>query len=116
MQNLETFQLHLKLGGEICSSDVNMHKGHWAFVSSRFRFDFIFILPSLLRWAVYVKKNRSFTMELLPLNAAPRDNLFELCSSNFDEEGNKGPEHILTEVLLFPPIHIYSPFVWKYFS
>ena len=116
MQNLETFELHLKLGGEICSSDVNMHKGHWAFVSSRFRFDFIFILPSLLRWAVYVKKNRSFTMGLLPLNVAPRDNLFELCSSNFDEEGNKGLEHILTEVLLFPPIHIYSPFVWKYFS
>ena len=116
MQNLETFQLHLKLGGEICSSDVNMHNGHWAFVSSRFRFDFIFILPSLLRWAVYVKKTRSFTMELLPLNAAPRDNLFELCSSNFDEEGNKGPEHILTEVLLFTPIHIYSPFVRKYFS
>ena len=116
MQNSETFQLHLKLGGEICSSDVNMHKGHWAFVSSRFRFNFIFILPSLLRWAVYVKKNRSFTMGLLPLNAAPRDNLFELCSSNFDEEGNKGLEHILTEVLLFTPVHIYSPFVWKYFS
>ena len=55
-------------------------------------------------------------MELLPLNAAPRDNLFELCSRNFDEEGNKGLEHILTEVLLFTPVHIYSPFVWKYFS
>ena len=94
MQNLETFQLHLKLGGEICSSDVNMNKGHWPFVSSRLRFDVIFILPSLLRWAVYVKKNRSFTMGLLPLNVAPRDNLFELCSRNFDEEGNKGPEHI----------------------
>ena len=87
MQNLETFQLHLKLGGEICSSDVNMHNGHCAFVSSRFRFDFIFILPSLLRWAVYVKKDRSFTVGILPLNAAPRDDLFELCR-------NKGPEHI----------------------
>ena len=81
MQNLETFQLHLKLGGEICSSDVNMHNGHWAFVSSRFRFDFIFILPSLLRWAVYVKKNRSFTMGLLPLNAAPGETTFSSCAA-----------------------------------
>ena len=90
----QLFNFNTRLGGEICSSDVNMLKGHWPFVRVRFRFDFIFILPSLLRWTVYVKKNRSFTMGLLPLNAAPRDNLFELCSSNFDEEGNKGPEHI----------------------
>ncbi|CAH3189078.1 unnamed protein product, partial [Porites lobata] len=47
-----------------------------------------------IRWAVYVKRNRSFIMGLLPLNAAPRDNLLELRSSNFDEEGNKGLEHI----------------------
>ena len=88
------FNFKTRPGGEICSFDVNMSKGHRPFVRVRFRFYFIFILPSLLRWTVYVKKNRSFTMGHLSLNAAPRDNLFELCSSNFDEEGNKGPEHI----------------------
>ena len=43
-----------------------------------FRFDFTFILPPLARWTVYVKKNRSFTMGLLGLNAAPRDNVFRV--------------------------------------